>query len=159
MPRTIPWPAPIVSAALLLLPNLSASYSSAVGQKEPAGDPWLSPYDGPTRTDVDATTLDGKVLCGYQGWFNTPGDGTNFGFTHWGRGLDRPDGGRFTVDMWPDVSEYAAEDLVAVPGLKLPDGSPAKLYSSFRKGPIDFACHQWHSVKGYLPVSHLLVDL
>src|SRR5947209_1257953 len=63
-----------------------------------ANEPWLRPYTGPTRTDVDASTLDGKVLCGYQGWFNTPGDGTNFGFTHWGRGLNNSGGGRFTVD-------------------------------------------------------------
>jgi hypothetical protein len=105
-----------------------------------AAEPWLRPYTGPTRTDVATTTLDGKVLCGYQGWFNTPGDGTDFGFTHWGRGLDRPDGGRFTVDMWPDVSEYDPSDLHEVPGLKLPDGSPAKLYSAFRKGPVLLHC-------------------
>src|SRR5216683_3073255 len=73
---------------------------------EIASEPWLHPYTGPTRTDVDATTLDGKVLCGYQGWFNTPGDGTDFGFMHWGQGLERPGRGRFTVDMWPEVSEY-----------------------------------------------------
>ena len=95
-----------------------------------------APLYGPTRADVDATTLDGKVLCGYQGWFNTPGDGTGFGFVHWGQGLDRPGGGRFTVDMWPDVSEYDPEDLCEVPGLKMPDGSPARLYSAFRKGPV-----------------------
>ena len=100
------------------------------------GAPWLRPYDGPTRADIDATTLDGKVLCGYQGWFNTPGDGGGFGFVHWGQGLSRPDGGRFTVDMWPDTSEYAPEDLEEVPGLKMPDGSPARLYSAFHKGPV-----------------------
>src|SRR6516162_10241197 len=76
-----------------------------------ASQPWLRPYTGPTRADIDATTLDGKVLCGYQGWFNTPGDGSGFGFVHWGQGLDRPDGGRFTVDMWPDVSEYDPREL------------------------------------------------
>jgi hypothetical protein len=38
--------------------------------------------------------------------------------------------------MWPDVSEYDPKDLCEVPGLKLPDGSPAKLYSAFRKGPV-----------------------
>src|SRR6516225_8351543 len=65
----------------------------------------LLPDCGMSRTVVDASTLDGKVLCGYQGWFNTPGDGTNFGFGHWGNGLERPDGGRFVVDMWPDTSE------------------------------------------------------
>src|SRR5215831_16990797 len=103
-------------------------------------DPWLRPYTGPTRADVDATTLDGKVLCGYQGWFNTPGDGTDFGFTHWGQGLQRPDGGRFTVDMWPDLSEYDPKELCEVPGLKMPDGSPARLYSAFRKGPVLLHC-------------------
>jgi hypothetical protein len=102
-----------------------------------ADEPWLKPYDGPTRSDVDATTLDGKVLCGYQGWHNTPGDQAGFGWTHWGQGLDRPGGGgRFVVDMWPDVSEYDPADLTEVPGLKMPDGSPARLYSAFRKGPV-----------------------
>lgn len=104
------------------------------------GEPWLKPYTGPTRTDIDAATLDGKVLCGYQGWFNTPSDGTDFGFTHWGRGLDRPGGGRFTVDLWPDVSEYDPKDLYEVPGLRMPDGSPARLYSAFRKGPVLLHC-------------------
>jgi hypothetical protein len=108
----------------------------APGGQPPDDEPWLLPYTGPTRSDIDASTLDGKVLCGYQGWFNTPRDGTSFGFTHWGQGLSRPDGGHFTVDMWPDVSEYAAKDLCPVPGLKMPDGSPARLYSAFRKGPV-----------------------
>jgi hypothetical protein len=98
-------------------------------------EPWLRPYSGPTRTDISADTLDGKVLCGYQGWFNTPGDGTPFGFSHWGQGLDRSDGGRFVVDMWPDTSEYDPADLRDVPGRKMPDGSPARLYSGFRQGP------------------------
>ncbi len=104
-----------------------------------ADEPWLRPYTGPTRADIDATTLDGKVLCGYQGWFNTPGDGTSFGFSHWGERLDRP-GGRFVVDMWPDVADYDPQDLCAVPGLKMSDGSPARLYSAFRKGPVLLHC-------------------
>src|SRR5258706_5388730 len=109
---------------------------AAVDPDLKAPDPWLQPYTGPTRTDVDATTLDGKVLCGYQGWFNTPCDGAGFGFTHWGQGLDRPDGGHFNVDMWPELSEYDPADLCEVPGLKLADGSPARLYSANRKGPV-----------------------
>lgn len=99
-------------------------------------EPWSQPYTGPSRADVAATTLEGKVLCGYQGWFNTPADGAGFGFTHWGQGLERTNGGRFTVDMWPDVSEYDPQDLCEVPGLKMPDGSPSRLYSAFRKGPV-----------------------
>jgi hypothetical protein len=107
-----------------------------------ATEPWLVPYTGPTRGDVNVTTLDGKVLCGYQGWFSTPCDGAGFGFTHWGRALDMPDRARFVVDMWPDVSEYDPADLCEVPGLKMPDGTPARLYSAFRKGPVLLHC-QW----------------
>jgi hypothetical protein len=104
-----------------------------------ADEPWLGPYTGPTRTDIDASTLDGKVMCGYQGWFNTPCDGEKFGFGHWGQRLGEA-GGRFVVDMWPDESDYAAADLCEVPGLKMPDGSPAKLYSGYSKGPALLHC-------------------
>src|SRR5437879_4942162 len=110
-------------ATTLALLGLLTSGAPAPAAEAPDDEPWLHPYAGPSRSDVDAATLDGKVLCGYQGWFNTPCDGTTFGFTHWGQRLDRPGGGQFTVDMWPDVSEYAAEDLCEVPGLKMPDGS------------------------------------
>lgn len=103
--------------------------------------PWLHPYIGPTRDDIDATTLDGKVLCGYQGWFDTPCDGTGSGFSHWGNHLGETNG-RFVVDMWPDVSEYNPGDLCEVPGLKMPDGSPARLYSAYLKGPVLLHC-QW----------------
>jgi hypothetical protein len=128
-------PVPLTATILLAVAALAPAQQNAVD-----GEPWLRPYAGPDRADVDATTLDGKVLCGYQGWFNTPGDGTSFGFTHWGQSLDRPDGGRFVVDMWPDVSEYDPGDLRDVPGLKMPDGSPARLYSAFRKGPVLLHC-------------------
>ncbi len=127
---------------LVLLLLLGVGAGAAETSSEPPDEPWLRPYTGPTRTDIDATTLDGKVLCGYQGWFNTPGDGTRFGFSHWGSRLDRAGGGRFVVDMWPEVSQYAPDDLCDVPGLKMPDGSPARLYSAFRKGPVLLHC-QW----------------
>ena len=36
---------------------------------------------------VDFATMDGKVLLGYQGWFNCPGDGdANRGWRTWARG-------------------------------------------------------------------------
>lgn len=126
-----------LSLSLLLLLLIGPARAGEAPADRNADRPWLGPYVGPTSRDaVDATTLDGRVLCGYQGWFNTPGDGTNFGFGHWGQGLERGDGtGRFVVDMWPDVSEYDARDLCDVPGLKMPDGSPARLYSGFSAGP------------------------
>ncbi len=85
--------------------------------------------------------MDGKVLCGYQAWFNAPNDGDGNAFGHWGNGLERGTG-RFVVDMWPDTSEYPAADLREVPGLKMPDGSPAKLYSGMSKG-VTLVHAQW----------------
>jgi hypothetical protein len=123
----------ILGSALIGLLVWATAYVRADDASE---EPWLRPYAGPTRSDIDATTLDGKVLCGYQGWFNTPCDAAGLGFTHWGQSLDQPERARFVVDMWPDVSEYDADDLCEVPGLKMPDGSPAKLYSAYRKGPV-----------------------
>jgi hypothetical protein len=41
---------------------------------------------------VDPSTLTGKLIMGYQGWFNCPGDGTTVGWWHWFSGPD-PDYG------------------------------------------------------------------
>src|SRR5271170_2303381 len=119
----------------ILFISLLFTAQIALAAETNSDQPWLTPYTGPGRTDIDATTLDGKVLCGYQSWFNTPGDGTPFGFSHWGDRLDSFFGGRMVVDMWPDTSEYEASDLCVVPHLKMPDGSPARLYSGFKLGP------------------------
>lgn len=132
--------------AAVLVTSAQSGFTTATEPDER----WLQSYTGPTRADIDASTLDGKVLCGYQGWFNTPGDGANLGYVHWGRSLDKPESRRFTVDMWPDVSEYDPADLHEVPGLKLPDGSPARLYSGFRLGPtlVHFRWMQEHGIDG-----------
>lgn len=131
-----------VVGAILLGPTEPGSNSLQAAEETAPQEPWLEPYHGPTRADIDASTLDGKVLCGYQGWFNTPGDGSGSGFRHWGTGFGQTNRARFVVDMWPDVSEYDPQDLHEVPGLKLPDGSPARLYSALRKGPVLLHC-QW----------------
>jgi hypothetical protein len=33
-----------------------------------------------TAASVDRSTLTGKLIMGYQGWFNCPGDGTTVGW-------------------------------------------------------------------------------
>src|SRR5262249_45391092 len=67
----------------------------------------LAPYDGESVDEVDRSTLTGKVMAGYQGWFTAQGDGAEMGWYHYQkRGQFRP--GRCSIDLWPDVRELAA---------------------------------------------------
>ena len=77
----------------------------------------------------DASTLDGKVIFGYQGWFNTPNDGGNVGFRHWSKDENTLNPSTANVDVWPDVSEYP-DYVLETTDLYLPDGSQAKVFSS-----------------------------
>lgn len=78
---------------------------------------------------ADFSTLDGKVLSGYQGWFNCPGDGDpRNSWRSWSRGT--PAAGALTIDMYPDLTEFDPADLCRVPGLTI-GGRPAYLYSAW----------------------------
>ena len=79
---------------------------------------------------VDASSLRGKVLCGYQGWFRCPGDAAKGGWVHWSREGRRIAPETLTFEMWPDVSELADTERYKAPGFTLPDGRPAELFSS-----------------------------
>ncbi len=73
-------------------------------------------------------SLDGMVLCGYQGWFRCPGDGADVGWRHYSAG------GKFgpdstQIEMWPDMSELAPDERFPTP-LRNPDGSAAEIFSS-----------------------------
>jgi len=90
---------------------------------------------------VDATTLEGKVLLGYQGWFNCEGDGasgndwrTTNPWMTWFRNGIAP--GAQTVDNYPDLTEFDRSDLCAVPGFTI-GGRPAYLYSAWNPHVID----------------------
>ena len=80
--------------------------------------------------NVDSTTLEGRVLCGYQAWFRCPGDAFEYGWGHWSRNRKeiRPD--TLTFELWPDVSFYPKSEWYAVPNFTHPDGSQAYLFSS-----------------------------
>jgi hypothetical protein len=88
------------------------------------------PYKGPVLNTVDATSLHKKVLCGYQGWFRAPGDGTNQGWGHWSRAGDHIAPDTLSFEMWPDLSEFTAKEKYPAPGFTYPDGKPASLFSS-----------------------------
>jgi hypothetical protein len=95
----------------------------------------LRPYDGPSREGVDRSTLDGKVLCGYQGWFRCPGDGGDAGWRHYAAGR-RFEPGRCMIDLWPDVSELDPAGRFETP-FRHADGRPAEVFSSLNADSVE----------------------
>lgn len=113
----------------------------------------------PTK-QVDARTMDQKVLCGYQGWFRCPGDGTGEGWLHWSRNRDRITPESLTVEMWPDMSEYSEPEKYPVPGFTGSDNQPATLFSSANSVTVQrhFQWMQQYGIDGVF-VQRFLVNL
>jgi len=105
--------------------------------KQRSSRPWLRPDAGPARSDIDATTLQGKVVCGYQGWFRCPGDEEDVGWVHWSRDRSRIAPETLTFEMWPDMSEYSRAERYPAPGFTYPDGSQAELFSSANRRTVE----------------------
>ena len=95
----------------------------------------LVPYRGPGERGVDTSTLAGKVMCGYQGWFACEGDGAEIGFQHWTKRGGSLGPGNAKVDLWPDVSELVADERFAT-GFQLADGKPAEVFSSYKQATV-----------------------
>jgi hypothetical protein len=103
---------------------------------------------GPCETPVtDATTLHGRVMCGYNGWFRCPGDDTNVWagwpengtnmWIHWSSAWNRIGPETLTFDLWPDMDEYAFSERYGAPGFTQADGSQAHLFSSVNRRTIN----------------------
>ena len=99
--------------------------------------PTNTPTSGPTPTvpagTVDASTMDRKFMLGYQGWHQTPCDGSpSATWRHWFGGTppNSP-----LIDMWPDVSELTTAERCDT-GLKLPNGQPAYLFSDYNQATV-----------------------
>ncbi len=119
----------------LISPAMSQAVDAGSSSSQASNAP-LKPYLGPSFTGVDTTTLDNKVMAGYQGWFNAEGDGAGLGWTHWSRNKSERFGpGNVTVDLWPDVSEYDEEELYET-GFHFDDGSTARVFSSHNRKTV-----------------------
>ena len=78
--------------------------------------------------EIKKTTIIGKVLAGYQGWFNTKNDGAQLDWKHYGnKGSFKP--GNISIDFWPDLSEFSKDELEATDFVHK-DGNTAYLFSS-----------------------------
>ena len=80
---------------------------------------------------VDASTLNGKFLMGYQGWRACTGDGSALNsYSHWSYTGAQPSQGNVIPDMWPDTTELSAGEQFPT-SLTMGNGQSAKAYSSY----------------------------
>jgi hypothetical protein len=119
----------------------------------------LSAQEAP-RGVVDAASLRGKVMCGYQGWFRCPGDPAGMGWIHWSRDSRRIAPETLTFEMWPDMGEYGEDERFPAPGFTYPDGKPAELFSSDNAKTVlrHFAWMRDYGIDGAW-LQHFAVDL
>ncbi|MBV9122632.1 MAG: hypothetical protein JO112_04685 [Planctomycetes bacterium] len=145
MLRRFPW---VLLGIFLLALLLTGKVSS--GLSAPA----------PPTAAVDAASLRGKVLCGYQGWFRCPGDPSGLGWVHWSRNGQRLTPETVCFEMWPDLTDFPAEERFAAPGFTYPDGRQASLFSSDNAATVlrHFEWMRDYGIDGVW-LQHFLVDL
>jgi hypothetical protein len=94
----------------------------------------MTPFEGSSRLDGPVSTLTGKVLCGYQGWFAAEGDKSARGWRHYPRrGRFQP--GSCNIDLWPDVSDLDPDEKYPTP-FRQSDGQTAYVFSSFNRKTV-----------------------
>ena len=137
-------PVSIASVSIQATPFSDATFQLALTT------PWLTTY--PTST-ADSSTLQGKTMAGYQGWFSCPNDLNDQGWVHWSSGTP------FAVipgfPTWPDVSFYPANSQYAGARCKADNvltqsGNQAYVYSSANPDVVaqHFSWMQQYNIDG-----------
>ena len=84
---------------------------------------------------VDPSTMNRKLLMGYQGWFAAPGDGSAMNsWVHWFGGSP-PNADRAQFDFWPDTSELESDELFST-SMTYSNGLSAQLYSAYKQKTV-----------------------
>ena len=96
------------------------------------------------QAPVDPSSIIGKVVCGYQGWFSCTGDGSPINrWTHWSitnppqPGVAPNPNPNLTFEAYPDVSFYNSASLFQTNFANNGDGTPSKLFSDYKQDVID----------------------
>ncbi len=105
----------------------------------------ITPHQDGTPYD----TFKGLIMCGYQGWFGTPDDGSLLTkqercyYHYQEHGQFRPGVMKNSIDFWPDMSEYEKQYTVGeeVPNANsspfiLPNGKKATVFSPYDKSSV-----------------------
>jgi hypothetical protein len=99
----------------------------------------------PLFSQSDPSTIQHKVLVGYQGWFRCPGDGSpEDRWSRWFHGAQDPTTAQvadvskraYRVDQFPDVTGMDKSSLCAIPNEKV-NGQQAYVFSSYPKATTD----------------------
>jgi hypothetical protein len=111
---------------------------------------------------VDVSTLNGKFVMGYQGWFSCPADGSPLPpgrWWYWFQENTTPDAPNLTVDMWPDTSELGTNELFPT-NMTYSDERRAALYSAFTTSAVDrhFSWMRYNNLDGVM-LQRFLSDL
>jgi hypothetical protein len=130
-----------IALALAFLNCAPAADQTGRPTREEVLSSTLVPYAGVSSHGVDCTTLSGKVMCGYQGWFNCEGDGAQRGWVHWVKAAGTLSTNNVKVDLWPDVSELGADEKFET-AFHTADGQVAQVFSSYKK-PTVLRHFQW----------------
>ena len=102
------------------------------------------PYQEFTDTSIDltvsnlTTSIIGKVLTGYQGWFNSDSDGSHPNLHCWKhyKTASGFEPGEVTIDFWPDMSEADEDEKYDTP-FNYEDGSTATVFSSANEKTVN----------------------
>ena len=86
-------------------------------------------YQQEIKAQTEDTSILGKVLTGYQGWFNSDSDGSGLDWKHYKTASGAFEPGEVTIDFWPDMSEADADEKYETAFTKI-DGSAATVFSS-----------------------------
>src|SRR5262245_16364452 len=128
---------PNMNRALYILLPCALIAAADAAEPDPSRDNVIAamqPFAGRAAEMVDHSSLGGKVMCGYQGWFAAEGDGLGRGWRHYaGRRGFQP--GSCSIDLWPDVSELDADEKFET-SFRHVDGRAASVFSSTNRKTV-----------------------
>jgi len=80
-------------------------------------------------------SIEGKILAGYQGWFNAEGDGSKLKWKHYGNNAGFYPGST-SVDFWPEMDEIQKSNQYKTE-FKYKSDKPAYVFSSADYKTVD----------------------
>jgi len=92
---------------------------------------------------VDTDVIIGKVVCGYQGWFNCYNDGSpvdswrHRAIGQYQSNTPNPSPNYVSFEIYSDISIYPPAVLHQTALANFPDGRAAELFSSYPEATID----------------------